>query len=106
MRELQLTITTEGIKTAVEIDESDLDRPVSAVVAEVVAPAVAASQPLQAAALRELMNNPKASVNVKQQDASGQVTEKFMTRNQPLRDLIEEKATAIALEVERAADGG
>jgi len=106
MKQLQITVTTEGLNTAVKLDEADLKRPVSAVVADVVAPAVATNQPLQASAFRALAQNPKTSYCVKQQDENGQVTEKFVSKGQSLSDVIEERTTRVALEVERPADGG
>lgn len=107
MGDLQLTVRTEGQSVTVDLNDDDLaDRSVSQVVADVVAPVVGASKPIHAKALRELSANPKASFCVKQEDADGNVRERFVTRSQPLKDVISERTRQVALEMERAADGG
>jgi hypothetical protein len=106
MKQVQVTVTTEGLNNAVTLDEADLKRPVAAVVAEVVAPAIAGSHPLQSSALSALAQDPKASYCVKQQDQGGRVTEKFVSKGQALDEVIEDQTMAVALEVERPASGG
>jgi hypothetical protein len=107
MNELQLIVRTEGQSSTVELNDDDISgKSVGQVVADVVAPVVGRTKPIVAESLRKLASHHKTSFLLKQEDASGQVSEAFVSKHTPLRDLIKERTKELALEMERAADGG